>query len=155
MSDINPVVLSLAEILKKSAKLDPETGVIVADEGAFEKTLEGTDLTMDLYKQIAAHNANIAAATGHVTADVGLAAMKADKTLNKVSFELPILQDSVSHTFTREKEVLGGAPGSTDRETKKVYGQLSSRWSVYASGPRGQLKKVKAHFAALAEEALG
>jgi hypothetical protein len=150
MSEIKSVVTDMAAQLKKNLTLG-EHGIIEVAPGAFEATLEGSNLTPDIYNSVQKHNSNLVAAFSLAVGQMGLASMKKDKKLEQVSAELPVLKDTIGVSFQRSKEQQT-APGSGEFVSK--YGVTSARYVVNAAGNRGEYKKVRNHLAELAMETL-
>lgn len=150
MSDaIKPVIRELANTLKEGAEL--KDGIIMMSADAYERSLAGTDLTLEVCDAVRNHNKNLISAVGLVTGELGIEAMKKDKKLEQVSAELAVGTDSVSAVFQRSKEGLA-APGS--KETVTRLGVLTSKFVVDANGNKGDYKKVRTHLSSLAAEAL-
>lgn len=150
MSKINENVTKLAEVIKGGLKIGAE-GVAEVSPELFEKTLEGTELTVDQFKNTMAHRDNLIAATGLALGELGVEHFKNHKDATQVSVEIPVLKDSVAAVFQREKEVQT-APGSG--ETKTNYGFLRTSYTAVGAANKGELKKVKTHLAEMAAAAL-
>lgn len=145
---LNDRVSSLAAVLKDQFKLG-ENGIVEAPVDTFEKTLEGTTLTMDTIKQVQDHSATVVAAAGLALGELAIEAMKQDKELGMLSVEFNVGKDSVGSTFMRSKEVPDGNGGMQNK-----VGLLSSRYVVNAGANKGELKKVRTHLHELAKAAL-
>lgn len=154
MSDIKENIKAMAEVIKKEMKLG-SGGVIEISPDVFAKTLEGTAINEGQVKAIQKHTSEFFAATALAAGEIAVPAMKKDKKLDQVSVEVPVLKDTVSHVIQRSKEVMAGMPKDGERQTKEVYGYLTSKYVNDVSGSKGEAKKVKQHIAALAEEAFG
>lgn len=146
-----PEIRTLADTLKAELKLGAN-GIVEANEGAFEKTLVGTDVTIEQITKIQDHTANVLAAAALAVGELGLAAFKADTNLKQTSLSLPAGRDSLNLVFQREKIVPAGTGPDAGTQTK--YGVVTSRIDVAAHANRGSLKKVKDHLNATAKEML-
>lgn len=145
---ISEAVKNLSTQLKDEFKLG-EAGVVEVSPDAYEKTLEGTGLTMEVVEQVQTHQANVVAASGLALGEMGLDAFKKDKDLSQVSVELKAGKDVLGGVFARSKQVPDGQGGM---QTK--YGVLSSRVQVNGAANKGELKKVRTHLAEMAKGVL-
>ena len=150
MSDIKPVTRQLADTLKGEMSLPKGESIIQITPEAFQKTLEGTELTVESFKLHETHRANLIAAAGLAAGEIGLEAMKKDKKLEQVTFEMPVLKDSISVALQRSKEF----PNAQGGDPIQKFGVLTSKYVVDANGNKGEYKKVRQHLSNLAAEAL-
>lgn len=144
-SKINEAVQNLSQKLKEDYKLG-DSGVVEVPVDIFEKTLEGTDLTMEIIEQYHNHRDNVLAASGLALGEVGIDAFKANKDLAQVSVEIPVGKDTIGSTFAQSKQVPDGQGG---QQTK--YGVLSSRYQANGAANKGELKKVRTHLSEMAK----
>lgn len=155
MADIKENILKLSEKLKKEMKVG-EGGVIEVPKDILSIALEGTNISESDVKEVQKVTADVFAASMNAVGELAVAAMKKNKKLDQVSVEIPVLKDTISHVVQRQKEVIAGMPkDGQEREMKTVYGFVSSKYVNDVSGSKGEAKKVRAHIAALAEEAFG
>lgn len=145
---LNDKVTEMAARLKGSLTLT-DNGIVEAAADTFEKTLEGTELTMDTVRKVQDHTATVTAATGLALGEIAIDAMKGNQDLGMLSAEFNIGKDTLGTTFLRSKEVPDGQGGMQNKT-----GILSSRYVVNAGANRGELKKVRTHLHELAKTAL-
>lgn len=141
-------VTDMATRLKTSFTLGDD-GIVNAAADTFEKTLEGTELTMDTVRKVQEHTANVTAGAGLALGEIAIDAMKANPELGMLSVEFSIGKDTLGSTFLRSKEVPDGQGGMQNKT-----GLLSSRYVVNAGANRGELKKVRTHLHEQAKAAL-
>lgn len=157
MSEVKQAILDLAATIKPMFTL-AENGVVVASDDLYEKTLpEG--VTVDQIKAIQQHNTALVAATAMAVGELSVDAFKADKDLQRVSAEFSAVGDKISATVTRSREYpAGGIPkeGEVRDPNAKItkYGVIDAGYEVVSNGNKGELKKVRAHIAALAASVL-
>lgn len=143
-------VRNVADLLKKEMTLG-EHGVVEVAEDAFEKTLAGTDLSLDMFKKVQDHRDLVIAGGGLALGELGLAAFKKDEKLDQVSVEMKFHKDSIGGVFHRERSLPDGDGGM-----KAKHGVLSMSYKANGQvGSKGQLKKVRAHLAEEAKKVLG
>lgn len=139
-------VQEMSELLKGQMTVGDQ-GVIEYAEGTLEKTLEGTDLTVDDFKKTHEHRDTLIAANSLAVGELGMAEMAKNKELNQVSSELKIHKDVIGTAFHRSRNLPDGDGGMRAKP-----GVLANQYKANGQvGSKGQLKKVKA---ALSEEAL-
>lgn len=146
MSELKENITQMAEQIKGNIK-PGEAGVFDVDPETFEKTLEGTDVTMDMVEKVHAHRDNFAAASALAFGEVSCDEFKANKDLNQTSVGFKIGHDHMDHTFYRNKQVPDGNKG-----TKTAHGILNTKYRANGVANKGSLKKVKASLAARASE---
>lgn len=157
MSEVKPEVEALAKLLKPGIKVGKD-GICEVDPDLYEKTLEGTNLTMEQETAAQKHKTAVAAAFSLAVGEVGLAAMKKDKNLELVDAEMNIGKDTLGVLFEKSRDVRDPAASAEKGETvtKTVYGGLSTRYTVNGSSTnRGQVKVVKDLLRSRASEAFG
>lgn len=139
--EIPEKVEAVAGILRKERKYS--NGVNEFPEDIYEKSLEGTNVTMDAIKEQNDHRDVFLAALALVNGETGIAEMKKDKKLEQVSAEVKMYKDYLGTTFSRSRQVPDGKGG-----VKTAYGVVRSSAVVNGSANKGALKKVKAHLLA-------
>lgn len=151
MSDIKQEVLDLAAKLKAGISIAKDGNVTVA-EGLFEQNLpEG--VTMEVLKEAQAHTNTFIAAAASVLGNEAIGVMKKNAELQSVSMSIPTVgKDSIDMVFKRESQVPSAAGEGT---TNTKYGVLSTKFSMYGTGSRGQLLKVKQDLSEKASAAFG
>lgn len=154
MSEIKENIKAMAKAIKDGFKLGTGGVIEVADD-VYVKSLELSGLDEKTVKAVQKHDNEFFAASMLVTGDIAVPALKKDKKLEVVSVEIPVLKNSIGHAVIREKEVMAGMPKDGERQTKIAYGFVNSKYVTDVTGSKGEAKKVKAHIAALAEEAFG
>ena len=154
MSEVKESVKALADSIRKDFKLGTG-GVIEVSPDIYSKVLDSAGIEEKQVKAIQKLNTDLFAASMLVAGEIAVPAMKKDKKLEQVSVEIPVLKDTISHAILREKEVMAGMPKDGERQTKTAYGYVNSKYVTDVTGSKGEAKKVKAHIAALAEEAFG
>ena len=154
MSDLKESTTGPSAIYKKGMTVGAG-GVIEVSPDLYQKSLEAAGIDEKHVKAVQKHNAEFFAGTMLAAGELGVQALKKDKKLEQVSVEIPVLKDSISHSIVREKEVMAGMPKEGERQTKIAYGFVNSKFVTDVTGSKGEAKKVRAHIAALAEEAFG
>jgi hypothetical protein len=153
MSEIKPYVTALATELKAGLKLG-EGGVINADKDLYEKTLPD-DLDMETVKKVYGHTEDLVASLTLATAQIGEEAMKKNKKLDSVSSELKIgkhVEINVGYLRSQNQTIRNMQnPTEAPREVTK-YGVSTARIKTFGQKNRGELKKVRAHNAAVGEK---
>lgn len=145
----NESVTQMAEVLKGQMTLG-DHGVVEYTDGALEKTLEGTDLSMNDFVKTQEHRDLVIAANGLALGELGLAEFQKNKELGQVSAELKINKDAIGSSFHRSRNLPDGDGGM-----KAKLGVLSTTYKANGQvGSKGQLKKVKASLSEQAAEVL-
>ena len=126
-------VKQMGEVVKGQMTVG-ENGVVDLAEGAFEKTLEGTDLTLDDFKKTQDHRDLVIAGIGLGLGELGIAEFKKNKDLGQVSAELKIHRDSIGGTFHRSRNLPDGDGGMKEKKgvlsmSYKANGQMGSKGS--------------------------
>lgn len=133
--------------IMKGQLVEGEHGVRTLADGWFEKTLEGTELSLDDFKKTQNHRDLVLEGTALALGQNGIEAFKQDKNLETVSVEGKIHKDEFAGVFHRQKNLPDGNGGMKPR-----HGVLTMSYKANGQqGSKGQLKKVKQH---LCEEAL-
>lgn len=142
-------VNDISRHMKDSIDIDATGNVHFADN-AFERTLQGTDLTMDMFKVTQEHRDNVIAGTALALGEKGMEFLSKNPNINAVSGEFKVNRDSIGGVVHRTRQFPDGQGGM-----KENKGALSMKYVANGqSGNRGQLKKVKQHLAELAKELL-
>lgn len=157
MSNVKQAVQDLAAKIKPMFTL-ADNGVVLAEEGLYEKTLpEG--ITLEQLKAVQQHNTALVAATALAVGEIAVDAFKADKELTRVSTEFPVANDKIGANVLRSREYpAGGIPkeGEVRDPSAKItkYGVIEASYETASNGNKGELKKVRTQIGALAAAAL-
>lgn len=153
LKDANEVVVALSESQLKVIGGVPGART-VPDTWYAENLPEG--LTKEGYLKFSEHHANCAAATMRTNGIVTIEDMKADKSLEKSTLDVPTFgKDRFSATFQRSNEVVVPSPDGGTAGTKTVWGRSGISFDQYGLGRRGQVAVVKNFLSAKAEAELG
>lgn len=148
-SSVKEEVSNLSEIIKTGLTLD-SNGVGSQAEGAdlYNKNLpEG--LTKDVVKAVSDYNTTFVAAGVQAFGELSVAAMAADKTLDKTSLELPIAHhDTLNVAVQREKTFANRLSGDGADVVKQGVTTVSI--DVRGAHKAGELKKARDYINQLA-----
>ncbi len=150
MSEIKQDVLDLAAKLKAGITVAKD-GSATATEGLYESVLpEG--VTMDQLKAIQTHNNTFIAAAAHAFGNESIGVMKKNAEVTQVTLSIPTVgKDSLDLSFQRERTI----PNANGEGNSVKYGSLQAKYSMYGTGSRGQLLKVKQELSEAASAAFG
>ena len=152
MSELNTAIRTLADDIKKTATIDKATGAITFSASTFEDSLKGSDLTLEQYKQVKAHDLNLVAAASLVAGELAIPAMKENKELVKAEGSFKTTgRDKISVEFQRSKEF--GNPKTGEKTTH--YGLVSASQSNSATKDAGQFSVVRQQLKDQARKAWG
>ena len=148
--EVSAEMMKLGQGLQPMIKIDPSTGVAVADECAF---YYGADDGVQVAMKTALDH--LGKQTHALTLATGLAAVdafKANKGLDKVTLRVPFEgKNAVEIGVQRER--VSGVPGSD--KTVTTHCAVTPKIDLYATRPRGELAHIKDHLATLATKAYG
>lgn len=148
-TQIDQKVLDLSEKVKSNMTVGDQ-GIVEVPKEFYESTLEGVGLTMEVVKQVQAHNADLVSATGLALGEIGIEAFKKNPELDQLSVQVGVNKDDIAGVFSRSKQVPDGNGGMQAK-----HGVLNMRYTTAgASGSKGSLKKVKTHLNELAKGVL-
>lgn len=140
MSEIKSHIRTLADTLAAEIEISKE-GVATVKEGAFERTLEGTGLTLEQAEKASAHIGNLAAATVLAFGEKAVDVVAKNKDLDRISIVLPTTgKDSIKADYFRSKDY----PNPKEGGTKTVHGVVTVQAETYGAGNRGQVKAARA-----------
>lgn len=153
--ELKPVVLELADKLKKHLEVDKKTGTIGVAANTYAELLpEG--ITAETIKKINEHNGVLAAAGAVVVGQIGIEVMKKNKSVDRVEAVIPMVgKDSMSFNFQRSRPVNVPGQNGEPNSTKTVYGSMQVQIDLYAEKPRGDLRKARELLALEAAAAFG
>lgn len=145
MSQLTPEQLALAAEIQSDLKL--KDGVITDGGSLYPKLIEPTGVSMEQLEAVNERDTEILAATMYAVGQIAIPAMKADETLNKVTYEMQTVgKDTFNFAFDRTRQVRASAVGSGEgaTEMKPKFGNSTVSVDRYAVGPRNPLAAVKA-----------
>jgi hypothetical protein len=155
MSDIKKPVTDLAAAFKKEITLDAKTGIATITPDTYEKLLPAT-ITKESIEALQEYNSNVVAAATLALGELSIPAMKKHKDLDDVKLEIPMIgKDTLNVSFARARQVPNPQRGDGDPATLTKFGSASVSFDMYSTGPRGELKKVKALLTEQAKAAFG
>lgn len=146
--EVSPEMMALGKSLEGKIKIDPATGVAVAEDDAFyHGAAEGTQ---EAVKTALNHiNTQVHALT-LATGTAAVKAFKSNKELDKVTLRLPFEgKNAIEVAVLRERT--SQVPGTDKMVT--TYAAATPKIDLYATRPRGELASIKEHLAALATKA--
>lgn len=149
MSSIKDNVRALADSIGKGLTVAKDGTVTIAENVYVQSLPEG--LTPDLAKQLQEHNMAFAAGGLLALGEKAIPVMKKHGDIERVALSVPTVgKDSFEYSFARRTEtsIGGGEPHVT-------YGHGAVKFSMYGTGARGEVKKVKAELSEKALEAFG
>lgn len=140
MSKINDNVRIIADAMKAAATVDNDSGDVVFEKDAWEKTLpEG--VTADSIKSAHEARDNFIAATSLALGELGAAASKENADLKQVSTAVQFYKDDLTAKVLRSRTSPNPAkPG----ETITKLGASSSNYTAKGGKNSGQLKVARA-----------
>lgn len=153
---IKQEIHNMAAVIIADAKVgevaEGGTAVVTTGKDLYERLLpEG--LTLDIVQTVHDHHLQLAAAGTLAAGEIGLAAMKKDKKLNRVDLEIPATgKDSFGFQFDRSRQVPDRSPGNTGG-TREKFGMGTTSFNMYGVQPKGQVDKVKKYLSQSAAEA--
>lgn len=154
-AEIKPVVLDLADKIKKAATFDPKTGTATVEKDLYETLLPET-VTKAQAIALQDHNTALFAAGQLALGELAEPAMKKHKDLSTASLVVPMLgKDTMDFQYDREKEIRNPGAKEGQPATSTKYGVSSGSITTYGTKSRGQLDKVKKHLSASALSAFG
>lgn len=154
MSELNDDVKALAKILSPGVKVGKD-GICEVDADLYEKTLDGTTLTLDNEIKAQKHKTTVAAALAYVVGEKSIKAMEKDNDLNTVDAEMMVGKDKLGVIIERSRNE-PDMHDTNDGKVKTVYGGVNVKYTVMgASTSRGQVKVVKDILRQRATEAFG
>lgn len=152
-SKISSDVAAMAEAIKANVNLDFKTGTGTETKPVFEACLP-EDLPMETVKRVNNHNANFVAAGGMAFGELSVEAMTKHPKLEKTDINIKMAgTDHVEYRVERTKEYNNHLAGEGAKTVK--HGVLTTTYNVKGGTNSGQLKHVRDHLGALAQEALG
>jgi len=159
MSTPENVVTVPAHVEEMAARLRAGTKVVTVDtngkptltQDAYERTLEGTDLTMDLLKKAYDHTLTATAALGLVFGEESEAAMAANKELDRTTVTIPVVgRDNIQFVYDRTATSIN----PKTKEPTVSHGRLHASYTVYGARNRGAFAEVRKHLASRADALL-
>ena len=143
----------LADLIKKAMKI--EGAVITAEEKLYE-TLLPEGVTAEQALAISKRNHDIIAASSLAVGEIGITAMKKDKTLSNVTCTIPMVgRDVMEFSFDKSKEISNSPLGNGTPGTHTKYGSITAAVKCHAVKKTGQFGAVKAFLAEQATAAFG
>ena len=151
---IKQEIIDLSNLLKKEITLDVKTGVAVITPDTYERLLP-TGITKEHVESIQQYNTDMAAAAVLTIGELSNPAMKKHKDLDRVHLSMPMVgKDMMNVSYDRSRQVPSrGEDGVAGIKT--MFGAASVSIDMYATGPRGELKKIKTMLKEQAFEAFG
>lgn len=155
--EISAETLALAEKISDHLSFDKASGTISADDKAFEETLP-EDIDLPTVKRSLSAVTDFTIAANYAVGKAGIAGMKANKKLDKVTAVVPVIAhtraNNVNVKVAVERHREGVSP--TNGEKWEKWGTLSSSLEVAAvSTKRGNLKTVSQFLSQEAAKELG
>jgi hypothetical protein len=136
---IDPKIEKLSEVLLENIENVSETGVVQFKKDTFEKTLDGSELTMDSVKSVHEHRDDVIAATGLALGKKGQELFKKKQSPDQVTGTFKAHKDTVNGTFYKERNL----PNNKGEIVKKRNVLSMGYVANGKEGTKGQLKAVK------------
>lgn len=136
------------EVIKLSNQMreamgDGEHGKLEVPKDLFENAMADQGVSADEIKKYQQAQANVVAGFADATAERGMALLKKDKSLDRVEATGKLGKDQITTTYHRKKDLPDGNGGM-----KPKYGVLGAQYKTNGQqGSKGQLKKVREHWA--------
>lgn len=149
---LNDEVMKLVPLIKNEIKVH-KTGAAEVEHSDVYYTTLPDDLPAETVDRLSQHNTNFIAAGAFAFSELGIEAMKDNKSLDKTSVEIKMAgKDTVSYTLDRKREYTNSLGNG---ETVESYGVLTTSYNVRgAKNSSGQLKIARTLVSELAMAAL-
>lgn len=147
----NQGIVDLAEKLAGHVSVDDQNKIVVAD-GALERVLDGTDVTVDTLRTVQALEANYVNALTLAIGKVGVDHMAANKEVESVSGSTTIGRNKLEFDMSRRTEVSGGVRDGVALPRKELYGNVNVSHTISGGS---SLKNTRKYIQELAMAALG
>ena len=138
---------------KISADITLVDGKLVIDPDSYVKHLPH-DLLKEDVRKVHAYNSMFYPAVTLAVGDAGIAAMKADKKINEIAVEVPLIENDIFNVHL-QRESVRNVPESDKTVTKYAEVKVGIDTRATRSKHSGDMMEVYTHLAAQALAALG